>query len=156
MSKSYRLVMQIDCKEPHLVATLNPTDSALPAPPPALAQRDCRVETGLATWDECGSGSRVQPPQRIPIPNSSQNFALNCFSICFFFFLFSPDFHSLNKRGGLYGKAMRSVSPYVVPWVSHHHMTAVMEFKMLSDPGVPVCLCFCCCCWWWWKPWGGF
>lgn len=55
------------------------------------------------------------------------------------FFLLLPDLHSLNKGGDLYGKGMRSVSPHVVPWVSHHHMIPVMELKMLTDPVLPIC-----------------
>lgn len=47
---------------------------------------------------------------------------------------FPPDLHSLNKGGDLYGKGMRSVSPLVVPWVSHHHMILVMELKKAGGP----------------------
>lgn len=50
------------------------------------------------------------------------------------FFFFFPDLNSLNKGGDLYGKGMRSVSPCVVPWVSHHHMIFVTELKMLTEP----------------------
>lgn len=117
----------------NLTSNYNTIDNCFCQPCTGTVQLDCGNRSGNLT--RCGSGWRVQPPKRIPILNSSPT-PLSIASASVFFFKVA---HSLNEGGDLYGKVMRSVSPYVVPWVSHHQMIAVVKRRMLAGPLLAIC-----------------
>lgn len=128
--------MQISCKKLQFIASWNTIDSGfcqLLSPAVWSQVWQCETSVGLAQ----GCNHHREFPSLI-----LHKLHIKLLQHLFFF----PDLHSLNKGGDLYGKGMRSVSPYVVPWVSHHHMILVMELKMLTDPVIPICCS--------WRPWG--
>lgn len=134
--------MQISCKKPQFMATYNTTDNGFCQPfllhwhsATAVWRQVWQCETGVGLAQGCSHHREF--PSLIPL-----KLDIKLLQHLFFF----PDLHSLNKGGDLYGKGMRSVSPFVVPWVSHHHMISVMELKMLTDPVIPICCS--------WRPWG--
>lgn len=95
----------------------------------AMVRCICSVETGLLMWDRVGLAKGHNHQKEFPSPAPHQ-LHIKSFQHLFSF----SDLRSLNKGGDLCGKVMRSLSPYVVPWVSLHHIFFFFSSAYLQRP----------------------